>query len=343
MADPRFFNNAGPFSIEQVVKLSGAKLADGKGHAGKNILHDVAPLNKATGSELSFLDNSKYIEALKTSKAGACFIEQKHVKHAPGGMLLLVTHQPYSCFARAAQAFYPSASHSPTLAKSPVAASAKIGKDCIIESGSFIGEKVEIGDNCHIGTGVVLYAGVVIGANTSIGAHSTLSHAIVGDNVIIHRSVHIGQDGFGFALGANGHIKVPQLGRVMIGNDVEIGSGTCIDRGSGPDTVIGEGTKIDNLVQIGHNVHIGKYSIIVSQVGISGSTSIGDGVMIGGQAGLAGHLKIGNGARIAAKSGVMTDIPEGVSYGGSPAVPVRDWHRQTVSVAQLAKKKGAEQ
>ena len=157
--------------------------------------------------------------------------------------------------------------------------------------------------------------------------------------MILHRGVHIGQDGFGFAPGRGGVTKVPQLGRVVIGDDVEIGSGSCVDRGAGPDTVIGAGSKIDNLVQIGHNVQVGRFVFIAAQTGIAGSSQVGDGSMLGGQVGIAGHLHIGAGAKLAAQSGVMTDIPAGSSYGGSPALPIKDWHRQTVAVAAMTKKK----
>lgn len=343
MIDPRFFSNAGPFTLQEIVELTGAKMTGENAGRGDLLLRDVAPLNRADGHEITFLDNSKYVDAFKASKAGACFVHPKHIKYAPESTILLVTNEPYNCFALVAQKFYPSVRFSGKVSPSAhIDSSAVIGKDCTIEPGSVIGTKAEIGDHSYIGSGAVIHSGVVIGKSSSIGANSTLSHCMVGDNVIIHRGVNIGQDGFGFALGAKGHLKVPQLGRVIVENDVEIGSGTCIDRGSGPDTIIGEGTKIDNLVQIGHNVIIGKYSVIVSQVGISGSTQIGSGVMIGGQAGIAGHLKIGNNVKLAARSGVMTDIPDGAAYGGTPAVPVRDWHRQTVAISRIAKIKGAD-
>lgn len=342
MADPRFFNNAGPFTLDAIVSLTGAKLSGGGADSGSILFKDVTPLGKSSATEISFLDNVKYVDAMKSSKAGACFIHAKHAPHAPAGMLLLTTSDPYGCFALTAQKFYPQAVAPAAIVQSvQVAPTAKIGKNCTIAHTALIGENVEIGDNCSIGPGAVIYPGVMIGENSNIGANSTLSYCLVGHNVIIHRGVHIGQDGFGFAAGAMGHIKVPQLGRVVIGNDVEIGSGTCIDRGAGPDTVIGDGTKIDNLVQIGHNVVIGRHSIIVAQVGIAGSTHIGDGVMIGGQVGISGHLKIGSGARLAARAGLMTDVPEGESYGGSPAVPVRDWHRQTVAISRISKRKEA--
>jgi UDP-3-O-[3-hydroxymyristoyl] glucosamine N-acyltransferase len=179
---------------------------------------------------------------------------------------------------------------------------------------------------------------VRIGRDCAVGAGATVQHTLIGDRVILHPGVRIGQDGFGFAMGPKGHLKVPQVGRVIIQNDVEIGANTTVDRGANRDTVIGEGTKIDNLVQIGHNVTIGRHCVIVSQVGISGSTSLGDFAVIGGQVGLAGHLKIGMGAQIAAQSGLLSDVPAGQKWGGSPAVPMRDWLKSIVLLQKLTKK-----
>ena len=164
------------------------------------------------------------------------------------------------------------------------------------------------------------------------------SYAIVGARTIVHGGARIGQDGFGFALGADGHLKVPQLGRVLIGDDVEIGANTTIDRGAGPDTVVGDGTKIDNLVQIAHNVRIGRGCVIVAQVGISGSTRIGDFVMLGGQAGLTGHLVVGDGAKVAAQAGVMRDIEPGTTVGGSPAMPQRQWLKSVAMIERMTRK-----
>jgi UDP-3-O-[3-hydroxymyristoyl] glucosamine N-acyltransferase len=341
MADSRFFAKSGPFNLKEIVALTGAEPV---GAINLNaLIEDVAPLDRANKNEISFLDNIKYIDVLAMSEAGVCFIRSKNTERAPKNMTLLISEDPYRSFALTAQKFYPNYRVSSTVSsKAHIASNVMLGKNCTIEAGAVIEGKAEIGENCHIGFNAVIHAGVIIGKNSHVGANSTLSHAIVGKNVIIHRGVHIGQDGFGFAMGKGGHIKVPQLGRVIIEDNVEIGSGTCIDRGTGPDTIIGEGSKIDNLVQIGHNVHIGKQSILVSQSGIAGSTRIGDGVILGGQVGIAGHLKIGNGARVAAQGGVMVDIPAGASYGGSPAVPVKDWHRQTIALSRLIKRKDME-
>lgn len=338
MVDSRFFVNHGPFTASDLAAATGATLASPE--MGARPLKDVAPLDRATGSDVSFFDNSKYVEQFLGSAAGACFVRAKFVDQAPKGMSLLVTEDPYRCYALAAQKFYPAPR--PEVGISPAAhvhPTATIGKNVSIGVGAVIGANVMIGDDSSIGPNAVIESGVQIGKGTQVGGLTSISHAIIGNRVLIHRGVQIGQDGFGFALNREGHVKVPQLGRVVIEDDVEIGSNTTIDRGTGPDTYIGEGTKIDNLVQIGHNVNIGKRAVIIAQTGISGSTRIGEGAVLAGQSGIAGHLKIGAGAKIAAKSGVMGDIPAGSSYGGSPAVPVVDWHRQTIALSRLIKPK----
>jgi UDP-3-O-[3-hydroxymyristoyl] glucosamine N-acyltransferase len=338
MVDRRFFANSGPFLSAQIAKATGTVL-----RAAKQVdmsFTDVAPLDRASATDISFFDNSKYADQFSKSSAGACFVREKYAHLAPAEMALFITEDPYRCYALTAQLFYPASRAPEGIHPSAVIdPSAVIGEGTSIASGVMIGRDCTIGNRCSIGPNTVIGDGVTIADDTSIGGLCSITHALVGQRVIIHRGVHIGQDGFGFALGREGHVKVPQLGRVIIGDDVEIGSGTTIDRGTGPDTVIGDGAKIDNLVQIGHNVHIGKRAVIVAQVGISGSTRIGDGCVIGGQTGIAGHLKIGAGAKIAAKSGVMHDLPAGGSYGGAPAIPAVEWHRQTIAISRLIKPK----
>lgn len=338
MADPRFFRNAGPFRLEELAHLTGSQLSDGTN--ANLLLHDVAPLDTATREDVSFLDNPKYIASFTASHAGACFVHPKHVEKAPEGVALLLNENPYLAYALAAQRFYPApVANAEISPKAHMDATATVGEGTEVAAGAYIGKHVIIGKNCIIGPNAVIGEGVTIGDSSRIGANATLTHCVIGARVIIHPGVNIGQDGFGFAKSDRGAVKVPQLGRVLVEDDVEIGAGTCIDRGAGPDTVIGMGAKIDNLVQIAHNVRIGRFAIVVSQVGISGSTEIGDGATLAGQVGIAGHLKIGRGAVVAAKAGVHSHIPDGAVYGGYPAVPIMEWRKQAATLSRLTKKK----
>ena len=338
MADPQFFKPPQAVTLKEIAALSGA---DFQGANDEMLVKDVAPLHIATTEQLSFLDNKKYLEVFKTSKAGVCFVTPEYAPQAPKDMALLITGQPYKAYALTARRFYPE----PSWKKSFLAPnafihpSAEIGANCIIDHNAYIGAHVKIGANCWIKPNVVIGHGVEIGNNTIIGSSVSLSYCKIGSNVRILNGVRIGQEGFGFAIDPAGHIPVPQLGRVIIGDGVWIGANTTVDRGSGPDTVIGDGCMIDNLVQIGHNVKIGKYVVIVALVGISGSAEIEDYAVIAGQAGIAGHLKIGRGARIGAQAGVMKDIAAGMEVMGSPAVPLRDFFRQVATVSNLVKNK----
>ncbi|CAA7617346.1 UDP-3-O-acylglucosamine N-acyltransferase [Candidatus Terasakiella magnetica] len=338
MADPRFFTVCGPFTLKDLAELSQSTPAEGADLGA--VFSDVAPLENAGADQVSFLDNRKYAAAFQASKAGLCVVSPDMADKAPQGMALLLSSDPYRAYARIAQAFYPVPVPEPWVAPTAcIDASATVGEGCRIEPGVVIGAGAEIGKRCRIGANVVIGTGVVLGDDCIIGANATLSHALVGMRVNIYPGARIGQDGFGFAMGPQGHLKVPQLGRVVIGNGVEIGANSTIDRGAGPDTVIGDGCMIDNLVQIGHNVQLGRGCVIVAQVGISGSTRFGDFVAAGGQAGITGHLKIGSGARIAAQSGVMRDVAPGETVGGAPAMPMNDWLRQTAMLGKMARKK----
>jgi UDP-3-O-[3-hydroxymyristoyl] glucosamine N-acyltransferase len=216
--------------------------------------------------------------------------------------------------------------------------SAMIGEGTRVEPCAVIGAHCEIGRRCLIGAGSTIGEATVLGDEVRVSANVSISHAIVGARVRLYPGVRIGQDGFGFSADADGFVKVPQLGRVIIGDDVEIGANTTIDRGAGPDTMIGAGTMIDNLVQVAHNVQIGRNCVLVAQSGISGSTRLGDFVTIGGQVGTVGHIEIGSGARVGGKSGITKDVAAGETVVGSPAVPIRLHHRQVAALKRLAAK-----
>jgi UDP-3-O-[3-hydroxymyristoyl] glucosamine N-acyltransferase len=340
MADPRFFRVAGPFTLAEIAKISGAEVM-GAGAADRQ-MSDVAALQDANENQVSFFDNRKYLDAFKATRAGAVFCRPEFVAAAPEGTVCLAAKNPYKAYALAAQAFYPQDAlaeyRAPSAAIDP---SAVIGKSCHIEHGAVIGRNVKMGDRCRIQAHAVIRDGVEMGSDCDIGPHAYLTHCVLGSKVRLHPGVSVGRPGFGFAIDPTGYVAVPQLGRVIIGDDVEIGANSTIDRGAGPDTVIGQGCRIDNLVQIGHNVQLGKFCVIVAQTGISGSTKLGDYVMSGGQSGFAGHISIGSGARIAAQSGIMRDIPPGVEAMGSPAVPIKQYMRQVATLSKMAGRKGS--
>jgi len=341
LAKIRFFPQSCAPTLAEVAGWCGAALAAEEN--GSRVIHDVAALDSAGPGDLTFLDNPRYLEAFRATRAAAALVAPRFAKDAPSGCVPLVSGEPYRAMAEVMAKLYPSAVKPGSIFEqsgvSPAAhvhSSARLEAGVVVDPGAVIGPGAEIGAAAVIGANAVIGPGVRIGRNGAIGANSTIKAALIGDRVIIHPGVHIGQDGFGFALGARGHLKVPQIGRVIIQDDVEIGAGVTIDRGANRDTVIGEGAKIDNLVQIGHNVVIGRHAVLVSQSGVSGSSVIGDFAALGGQAGIAGHLKIGAGAQVAAAAGVMTDIPAGERWGGAPAKPIREFFREVAAVKRLA-------
>jgi UDP-3-O-[3-hydroxymyristoyl] glucosamine N-acyltransferase len=336
MADARFFGRMGPFALADIASASECVLYD---PATTSIqCEDVSALQDATSEHLSFLDNSKYKSHFQSTRAGACIVSADMVAQAPKGMALLISKNPYRSYAMAASLFYPWPKSDGII--SPAAhidSSVMIGANVSIAAGVVIGAHVSIGAGTRIEANTVINQGVVIGNECWIGSQVTLSHCILGQNVRVHAGVRVGQDGFGFALGTK-HIPVPQLGRVLIEDFVNIGANTTIDRGAGPDTVIGAGAVIDNLVQIGHNVKIGRGCVIAAQAGISGSTTLADFVVLGGQVGVAGHLHIGAGARVAAQSGVTKDVPAASELVGFPATPRREYWKQAATLKKLLSK-----
>jgi UDP-3-O-[3-hydroxymyristoyl] glucosamine N-acyltransferase len=345
MDELTFFRRKISPTLAEIVEWTGAKAQD-EADLGQTI-HDIAPLDQARPGDLVFLDNPKYAAQLAATKATACLVGEKYAKSVPEGVVALIVREPYRACAIVTARLYPEAARPGSIFEaqgvSPSARvhpAAKIEENVTIDPGAVIGPRAEIGAGAVIGPNAVVGPDVRIGRDSAVGAGATVCNALIGDRVIIHPGVRIGQDGFGFAMGPRGHLKVPQIGRVIIQDDVEIGANSTIDRGANRDTIIGEGTKIDNLVQIAHNVVIGRHCVIVSQVGISGSTELGDFVVVAGQAGVTGHLKIGMGAQIGAQSGVMADVPPGARMGGSPAKPARDWLRGVAMLDRLAKTRG---
>ena len=278
---------------------------------------------------MSFLDNRKYLDALARTQAGAVIVRPDMAVSVPATAVAIVTEEPYPAWARVAALFHPAPPAQPGIHPAAVIdADARIDPTAEIGPLAVVGARAEIGPRCRIGAAAVIGQGVVLGRDCRIGAQVSISHALIGDRVCILAGARIGQDGFGFAVTPAGMLSVPQLGRVILEDDVEIGANTTIDRGSLQDTVIGAGSRLDNLVMIAHNVRLGRACVIVSQAGISGSTILEDYVMIGGQAGLTGHLNIGRGARIGAQGGVMADVPAGADVVGSPAQPAKEFFRQ---------------
>ena len=298
----------------------------------------VAPLSEAGEQHVSFLANPKYAPQMETTRAAAVLV----ANDLPGDSARWIrVDNPYFAMARVVARFFAARPAPQGVSKhASIDESATLGKNAAIGAFTSIAADVVIGDDVVIYPNVTIEAGVVIGDGTIVYPQvSIYTGCRIGRRCIIHSGVVIGSDGYGFATEGGRHHKIPQVGIVRVEDDVEIGAGTTIDRAALGETVIGEGTKIDNLVQIGHNVRIGKHCLLVAQVGIAGSTELGDFVAVAGQSGLAGHLKIGNRVQVAAKSAVLADVPDDTKVMGSPAVPFREFARREVQLRKLGKKK----
>jgi UDP-3-O-[3-hydroxymyristoyl] glucosamine N-acyltransferase len=335
IGDARFFARTGPHPLIAVARAAAGRIAD-----VDMLITGIAPLQTARSSEVSFLDNRRYAGALEETSAGAVIVHPEMLGRVPTATVPIVTTEPYKGWAQVAALFHPASVISPGVHPSAsVGAGANIHPLAEIGPFSVIEAAADIGPGCLLGPYVTVGKGVMIGPNCRIGAHVSISHAILGARVCVHPGARIGQEGFSFASTASGFLSVPQLGRVILEDDVVVGANTTVDRGSTQDTVIGAGSRLDNLVQIGHNVRLGRCCVIVAQVGIAGSTVLEDFVQIGGQAAIDGHLRVARGARIGAQAGVISDVPPGSKLVGSPAQPRQEFFRQVAILKWLARKR----
>jgi len=326
-------------SVQELARRIGAELRG----SGAGDISGVAPLETAGPSQIAFYANPRYRRELQATRAGAVIVSDEDAAQVPASAARLVASQPYVAFAKASALFHDglvieagiqdgalvdeTAEVHPTAAISPgayVGPSARIGPRTTLHAGARVLDGARIGEDC------VLWPGAVV-----------REHCIVGNRVVLQPNAVVGSDGFGFAFDLEGdgsgpmHRKVPQAGIVRIEDDVEVGACSCIDRATLGETRVGRGTKIDNLVQIGHNVQVGPLCLIVAQVGISGSTQVGQGVVLAGQVGVVGHLRIGDGARAGAQAGVAHDVGEGETVTGYPAMPHREWLRMSAALPRV--------
>ena len=334
IGDPRFFARSGPHPLATV-----ARTASGAAPEVDLLLVGVAPLKTADRNEVSFLDNRRYAEALEKTSAGAVIVHPDMLARVPAGTVPIVTKAPYAGWASVARLFHPVAPPRPgTHPSAFVAQGARIDPTAEVGPFSLVETGAEVGARCQIGPYAAVGSGVVLGPDCRIGTHASLTHAILGARVYVYPGARIGQEGFSFAPTDAGFLAVPHLGRVILEDDVEVGANTTIDRGSTGDTVIGVGSRLDNLVQIGHNVRLGRCCVVVAQVGIAGSTVLEDFVQVGGQGAMAGHLRIGKGAKIGAQAGVISDVPPGATLLGSPAQSRQEFFRQVAVLKRMARK-----
>jgi UDP-3-O-[3-hydroxymyristoyl] glucosamine N-acyltransferase len=341
MVEPVFFPRGPSLPLHEVAELAGAPLPPGSDPAAPVL--DIAPLEVAGPGELAYMDNPRYVGALEATRAGFCLVSKKFAGRVPATTVALVSAQAYRAYAEVVERLYPSAARPGSAfgatGVSPgsfVHPTSRLEQGVTVDPGAVIGPHAEIGSGTVIGAQAVVGPHVRIGRGCSIAPGASVINALLGNGVTLHSGVRVGQDGFGFALGPEGHRKVAQIGRVIIQDDVDIGANSTVDRGSTRDTVIGEGTKIDNLVHIGHNVVIGRHCVIVAMTGLSGSTTLEDFVVLGGQVGVVGHVRIGRGAQILGSSNVNSDVPPGARWGGTPAKPVREWFREMTTLKTLA-------
>ncbi len=333
--------SARTLSLAEIAELTGAVPRDGSALSYR--ISGIAPIEHAGPGDLTFIDNPKFAAALTVSKAGAVLTSERFESLAPRCVHLLRTPEPHRAFVMVAREFYrerlrPGSPYeaNAVMPGAHVHESAELGANVTVDPGAVIGPRGVIGAGTTIGANTVIGADVRIGCDCAIGPNCTIIQSELGDRTILHPGCRIGQDGFGYVSSPEGHVKVPQVGRVIIHDDVEIGAGTTIDRGGMRDTIIGEGTKIDNLVQIGHNVVIGRHCIIVAQSGLSGSVTLKDFAVLAARVGIVPHVTVHEGAQIAARATVRRDVPRGEVWGGNlNAKPLRQSMRELIAIERL--------
>ncbi len=336
MNHPGFFERSGPLTSGEIAGEVQGELVG----PDDRLISDVTTLQSAGPDDASFLSNRRYMKDLIETKAGLCLVDRTSAERVPSATAAVIVAEPYHAFAQMLAMFYPASFH-PRVCEDQseaIARTARLEAGVVVEPGAIIGPEAEIGAGTRISAGAVIGYRCTIGRECYIGPRVCLTHTLVGNRVNIHAGASIGQDGFGFAMSPKGHAKVPQIGRVVIQDDVEIGANTTIDRGALKDTIIGEGTKIDNLVQIGHNVVMGRHCVIVAGTGIAGSCELGNFVVMGGKSGTAGHITIGDGAMVAGASHPIKDVPPGARMGGTPARQHRQWLRELALLRRLTER-----
>lgn len=336
MPDPRFYENQGPVSLGVLAALSGAELSDPA--ATDRLVQSAGPLTRIGPNDVGFYGDRRYQPDLVATRAGAVFLRPAHAEQAPEGCVRLLTPEPHAAYARAASRLHRPRGWRP--GDPAIHPEARLEGGVELAHGVVVGAGAEIGRGTRIGPGAVIGPGVAIGRDCQIGARAVIGFALIGDRVSILAGAIIGEPGFGVTASGGVTLDVPQLGRVILQDNVSVGANSCIDRGAWDDTIVGENTKIDNLVQVAHNVSLGRGCLLAAQTGISGSVTVGDGVQFGGASGITDHVAIGDGATIAGTAGVMKDVPAGEMWVGTPARPIRRFMRETAWLAKMARSRG---